>query len=198
MLEWLKTITDTLRGLAPAEAARVAAYWLAPGSILFFTMFSVFGGYLASETDVPITISELRTEISLGGKIVRKPGVALIVEPASAQFRVFLGPSVSHVWSSLDETTARANVSRLTIDRNAIDVTSPFLGMGDPVTLVAEGPAGRDIQVPGGLEKLDNLTIHSRRSVTALAGVLLVCMFAFGMSSALGLPSIKPEENTGG
>lgn len=197
MLEWLKTTVDLFRRLTPAQAARASAYWLAPGAILLFTMSGVFGGYFSSEVALPIAVSELRTEIVTGGTVVGRPGVALIVEPSASEFRVFVGSPLTSVWSSLDQARARDNKSRLTIEGNSIVAKTPFLGVGEPVTIIAEGPIGREVQVPGGVEKIDDLILRSKRSVTALAGVLLVCMFAFGMSTASGLPSVDPEKKAG-
>ena len=188
MLELFKTIHDHWKLLGPADFAKFMAYWLVPGSILVFTVSGTVGGSLAIEAARPIAISELRTEQAFGGT-THKPGFVIVIEPVASEFKIQLPVPPLRLWSSLDDATARINKDRLALDGNSVVSRAPFLGVAGPVTVVVEGQIGPEIQVPGGVEKTDDLIVRSRRSVSVMTGVFLVCVFAFGMSSMAGLPS---------
>jgi hypothetical protein len=189
MLELFKTIYDSLRQLSPDDFAKFMAYWLAPGTVLVFTVSGTVGGSFAIDTGRPIAVSELRTEQSPTGATIQKPGFVLVIEPVASEFRIQLPVPPTRLWSSLDDATARANKDRLALDGSSVVTRAPFLGIGDPVTVVVDGQLGPEIQVPGGTEKTEDLILRSRRSVSVMTGVFLVCVFAFGMSSVTGLPS---------
>src|ERR1043166_200851 len=191
MAEWFKWVVELLRALTPEEAARASAYGLAPGAILLFMVTGVFGGYFTAEPPLPISISELKTEIHSGGKIVNREGVAFIIEPSQSEFRVTTRGKLTQVWSSLTRSQAQDNASQLTVGSNSLNVKAPFLGTAEPVTIIAPAPIQSELSIPGGTEKINSLVIRTKRSVTTLAGILLVCMFAFGMASALGMPARK-------
>ena len=189
MLDLFKTVHDYLRDLSPDIIAKVMAYWLAPGFVLGLTVGGISGGSFAIETARPIAVSELRTEQSSTGATTNKPGFVIVIEPIASDFRFQLPTPPARIWSSLDESAARANRDRLAVDGSSVFSRAPFIGVGGPVTVVVEGQLGPEVQVPGGFEKMDDLILRSRRSVSVMTSVLLVCVFAFGMSSVTGLPS---------
>jgi hypothetical protein len=197
MLEMaLKWTWELLRNRKQAEVAKISAYWLAPGLILLFTISGPFGGGFAIDGGRPIALSELRSEISSNGMTARKAGFALIIEPVPSEFRFEVGSIPSHVWSSLDEPSARANKDRLTLDGSGVRSRAPFLGVAGPVMVVVEGQISPEIRIPGGTEKMEDLVIRSKRSVSVVTSVLLVCVFAFGMSAGV-LPPVRRKKHAG-
>jgi hypothetical protein len=189
MFEIINHAVELLRGLSSAQIAKLSAYWLAPGSILLLTISGLFGNIFAIGSAQPVTVSELKSEISLSGETTSKPGIALIIEPDSSEFRVPFHAPISRIWSSLDQNAARENKSRLELDSRGVSIRSPFLHIGDPVMLVIEGQIGQEFHLPGGAEMVDDLLLRSKRSLSIVTSVLLACVFAFGMSSAVGLVS---------
>jgi hypothetical protein len=195
MLETFRAIAQWLQQITPSQRAKVTAYWIAPGSILFFTLAGVFGNPLALDPARPVAVAELNSTISATSGTETKHGFAIIVEPVPSEFRIQLASPLPYVWSSLDETSARANSSRIILDKNGgLLVRSPFFGAPDPVTFVVEGRLG-PLHVPGSQEKVDHLLIKSRRSNDIMTCVLIACIFAFGMSSSSGLPVPNKKKN---
>jgi hypothetical protein len=194
----LSLIWDLLKGHDPKQAAKVSAYLLAPGVVLVVTIWVVQGRLFPIGLDRPVAIAELRTEID--GKNGPKPkrGVALIVEPTESEYRIPLRFGASTIWSSLNEEAARANSDRLALDSGGLKGRAPFLGVNTPVTVVVDGELGNEIQVPGGTERLDDWLLPSRRSILIVSGVLIACVFAFGMSLSTGFPSARGNENATG
>jgi hypothetical protein len=196
MLETLKAIAQWLQQVTPSERAKLVAYWFAPGSILIFTLAAMFGNPLALDSARPIAVAELKSVVSAVGGTETKRGIAIIVEPVPSEFRIQFAAPPPVIWSSLDESLARYNSSQIILDRNGgLRFKSPFFGAADPVTFVVEGQLG-PILVPG-QEKVDDLTIKSRRSSALMNSVLIACIFAFGMSSTSGLP-LSNKNNTRG
>jgi hypothetical protein len=169
---------------------------LAPGIMLGSVMSGVLGGSLGWELERPITISQLRTELSADGRATPKAGVALIVEPITSDYHIQFQSAPVRLWSSLDEQTAHANQGRLTLDRNGVTGKAPFFGVSDPVTVVIEGEIGEDIFLPGSRVKTDNWQLPSRRSESIVSSALLSCVFAFGMSLARGVPPANRPKQT--
>lgn len=108
-----------------------------------------------------------------------------------SEYRIQLGPGASRIWSSLDEEAARANADRLVLDGDGLNGKTSFVGVNGPVTVVIDGSAGKDIQVPGGTERLEDWLLYSRRSGSLVSSVLLACVFAFGMSLARRLSPVR-------
>lgn len=189
MLKLFEIAYDWLKRLSPDNFAKFTAYWLAPGFILAFTITGVVGGNFAIETTPPIMVSELRTELSSTGAATHKPGFVVVIEPVASDFRFQLPTSLSRIWSSLNDKASRANKDRLVLDGSGLISKAPFRNVGGPVTVVVEGQLNPEIQIPGGVEKVDDVILRSRRSVSLVTSILLVCVFAFGMSSVTGLPS---------
>lgn len=197
MLDIIKAIWEMLKGRNDAEIAKISAYALAPGLLLGLSFSGIFGGGLAIDIERPFAISELKTQINKEGILESKRGLVLIAEPISSEYRIQLGTDVSRIWSSLDEETARANTGHLVIDNNGgLNGKTPFIGVNKPVTIVVEGDLNNDIKIPGGTERVENLLLYARRSNSIVSSVLLVCVFALGMSLATGLPSIDGNKNT--
>jgi hypothetical protein len=189
-----KAIWDLLKGRSDVERAKICAYILVPGLVLGLTILEVTGGGLAVDFERPVTISELKTEIIGRGEPESKRGVVLIAEPLSSEYRIQLGAGASRIWSSLDIEAARANTDRLVLDSSGLNGKTPFVGVNSPVTIVVDGDLGKDIQIPGGTERVEDWRLYSRRSSSIVSSVLLACIFAFGMSLATGLPSVEGDQ----
>lgn len=194
----LKPIFGIIHGRTSEEIAKISAYFLGPVLIFGLTVSNIVGGLSVIEYGQALTIVELRTEISREGNVIPKSGFALIIEPVESEYRIPLRYKPSRIWSSLDERAAHANKSRLMLDENGISGKSPFLGVNSPVTVVVEGPLGEEILVPGRTQKTDELRLRSKRSDSILSSILLACVFAFGLSAALGLPPVGGKERNAG
>lgn len=197
MLEW-KTILGSMRGRTSDEIAKISAYVLTPGLMLVLTISNIVGGLPIIESTKALAILELRTEIYKNGKVIPKRGFALIVEPIESEYRIPLKNKPSRIWSSLDEQAAHANKDRLMLDDHGISGKSPFLGVRSPVAIVVDGQLGKDVLIPGKTEKVDDLRLRSRKSDSILSSILLACVFAFGLSVALGLPPVGGKERIAG
>lgn len=197
MLDVIEKILGLIKVRSKDEIAEFSAYLLVPFIILSWSFSGFFGGEAIS-LERPITISELKTEITGGGAPAPKRGVVLIAEPVSAEYRIPLGTGAFKIWSSLDEEAAHANADRLVLDGSGLKGRMPFLGVNGPVTLVVEGDLGKDIQVPGGTESVEDWRLASRRSSSLVSTVLAACFFAFGVSAAqatAGAPPVSSEKN---
>lgn len=190
----IKDIWDYLKGRNDAERARISAYILAPGLLLGLSISGVWGGGLAIDLGRPVVISELKTEITGKGDPTSKRGIVIIAEPVSSEYRIQLRTESSRIWSSLNEEEARANVDHLMLDGGGLKSKMPFIGVNGPVAVVVDGDIGKDIQVPGATERVEDWLLSSRRSGSIVSSVLLACVFAFGMSLATGLPSVGRDK----
>ena len=171
------------------------AYLLAPGLIVILTTSMLFGGIIGFDAAPTVSISELKSEISVSGVISKKVGFVVIVEPTAPEYRIKLGARATQIRSSLDEDTARANKNRLSFDANGVRAAPPFLGAPGPVTFLVDAPLGNEIQFPGRTERTKDLLLQSKRSISVVASALLACVFAFGMSSASIFPAAKRNQN---
>jgi hypothetical protein len=197
MLELIKLAIEWLKKRSGDDMARIVAHLLAPAFVLGLTLLGSFGEVLSLGSPRAITISELKTEMSPSGDSKSKPGIAIIVEPITSEYRIPLSGGVSKMWSSLDEEEARANNDHLVLDAAGLNGRTPLVGVNEPVMVVLEGNIGKEIQVPGGREKIDDWRLESRKSLSLVSGVLLSCVFAFGVSLAKGFPSADGNEKTG-
>lgn len=187
----VKDIWDSLKGRSNVERAKISAYVLAPGLLFGLTLSGAWRSGLAIDLERPIAISELKTEVTGKGAPASKRGIVLIAEPESSEYRLQLGTGASKIWSSLDEEAARANADRLLLDGSGLNGKTPFIGVNEPVAIIVDGDLGKDIQVPGGTERVEDWRLYSRRSSSIVSSVMLACVFAFGMSMAIGLPSAE-------
>ena|ERR1700760_3161581 len=190
-----KLIKDLLSDRSQEEIAAVAAYLLAPMFVMFLAVKGVYTPGIGLDFAKPVAVSELLTEVSPQGKITEKKGVALVLEPTDSEYQIPI-QSVSSMWISLNEEAVRSNAGHLFITNHGFNGKSPLLGISDSVTVIVQGTPGTNILVPGGTEKLSDWRLQSRRSLSLVSSALLACVFAFGMSLATGLPSIKAPENS--
>jgi len=196
MFDLIKYILGSLQGLSQAKRAKICAYWLAPGTVLLWTASGVVDGNFLINVTQPVAISELRSEISLSGEVMQRPGFALIIEPNASEFVIPLESPVLSIWTSLEEAAAKINGDRLILDTGHIKSKAPFFGVTNPVTVVVESQLGKEVQTPGGKEKIDDLQLRSKRSISVVTSVLLACVFAFGISAAgLPLPDSKKHSS---
>ena len=186
----LSTVLDIVKARSPRDIARVSAYLLSPGLVLFLTISGVHGRPLAIWLERPAAIAELKTEVVGRNNPTPRNGVAVILEPLESEYRIPLS-ATSTLWSSLDDAAARANRDRLVLDPTGLNAKTPLLGVNGPVTLVVGGELGTEIQVPGGTERVDDWRLPSRRSLSIVSSVLLACVFAFGMALVTGLPTAR-------
>jgi hypothetical protein len=145
----------------------------------------------------PVAVSELMTEVNAQGQFTGKKGVALMLEPIESEYQIPLS-AASSMWISLDQDVVRANADRLILTERGFNGKSPLIGVNYPVTVVVQGELGKEILVPGGVERLADWRLQSRRAVSLVSSVLLACVFAFGMSLATGLPAIKTLQHGAG
>src|SRR5437868_3105207 len=117
MLETFKAIAQWIQPLPPSERARLVAYLIAPGFILIFTLADMFGNPFALDSARPIAVAELKSVVSSAGETESKRGFAVIVEPVPSEFRIQFAAPLSFIWSSLDEAVARANSSRIILEK---------------------------------------------------------------------------------
>jgi hypothetical protein len=197
MLE-IRTIIDLLRERSPTEKAKICAYLLAPGFVLGITISGVVGGNFTVNPAPAMGIAELKTEISRTGIATTKEGFALIIEPTASEFKMQLSSQPAGAWTSLDESAARANRDRLTLDQSGISAKPPFFGIDGPVMVVIEGRLESKIQVPGAERKIGEFLLRAKRSDSIVSSVLIACIFAFGMSSAQGFRSTNRHKNAAG
>lgn len=190
----LETVKDLLSGRSRDELAILAAYVLAPGLVLGLAGATVYTPGLGPDFSKPVAVSELMTEVSAQGQVKGKRGVALVLEPLGLEYQIPITAATS-MWISLSEDVVRANSGRLILTERGFSGKSPLIGVSEPVTVVVQGVAGNEILVPGGAERLEDWQLQSRRSVSLVSSALLACVFAFGMSLATGLPSMKTPKN---
>lgn len=193
----LQTIKDLLSGRSRDELAKVAAYILAPGLVMCLSGAGVYTPGWGLDFSKPVAISELLTEISVQGQVSGKRGVVLTLEPTESEYQIPLS-APSSMWISLEQDVVRSNSDRLILTDQGFRGKSPLIGVSEPVAVVLVGELGKNILVPGGAERLDGWRLQSRRSLSLVSSTLLACVFAFGMSLATGLPSIKAQEQAAG
>jgi hypothetical protein len=198
VLDLLRTVVDIMRGRNPAEIAKVSAYLLAPALVIGLAWAGADSPGLGFDLGRPFTISELRTELTPTGEARSKRGIAVVVEPVPAEYHIPLGRAVDRIWSSLDADAARANADRLLSGGGALKARTPFVGVDTAVTVVVEGDLGLEVQLPGSRHRVDDWRLASRRSTTLVSSVLLACVFAFGMSLATGLPTVRGDQHATG
>jgi hypothetical protein len=189
-----KTLLEFLLRRGSAEKARIFAYAIAPAVVLSVAAPGIWSGTFVIDATRPLSVSELKTVTFESGEPIHKPGVVIIVEPSAPEYHIPLGFPPQQMWSSLDDGATRANRARSTIDAAGVHGKPPFLGVNAPVTFVLEGLPGKEIYIPGGTEKFEDFVIQSKRPVALLSGVLLACMFAFGMSSVTAFPSVNSNK----
>src|SRR5579884_944869 len=136
MFEFAKMFLEWLKDRSPAGLARICAFLLIPGGVLVLVLSGMLGESLRWDLSRPLTIAELKTELSADGSVTSKSGVALIFEPTSGDQTYnfqFQANSPNRAWTSLEEKNARGNSDRLKVSKTGITSNMPFLGMNDPV-----------------------------------------------------------------
>lgn len=197
MLENLKFISDLFvdfgSGRRNPELAKFCAYILAPSAA--FVLAAGFSGGHGLGLDLlgPVTVSELRSEISSDGTTRSRPGIAVIIEPSEAEVRIPIAGGTPTIWSSLDESTLRVNQDRLQLDSGGFRSRTPLFGVDAPVAVVLEGRLGESMQVVGGSDPMEDWTLPARRGVSILSSILLACVFAFGMAFVAAIPSVAAD-----
>jgi len=193
-----KMLLEFLLRRGSEEKARLFAYTIAPAVVLSVAAPGIWGGTFVLDVAPSLSVSELKTVMLEGGKLIQKSGLVIIVEPSASEYRIPLVTHSQQIWSSLDDGATRANHDRISLDAAGVYGKPPFLGVNVPVTLVVEGLPGKEIQIPGGTAKFDDLVLQSKRPIALVSGVLLACMFAFGMSSVTALPLVKGNKRRAG
>jgi hypothetical protein len=183
-----------LRGRSPKVRAMVCAHFLAPALVIAIGLASTQGRGLIFDLAGPVTVSELRSEMNADGEVKARNGVALILEPVSAESTIPIIGGTGGIWSSLDGVTLAANRDRLVLTGNGLSSRTPFAGVSSAVSLIVDGNLGKEVQIPGGTSAIDGWRLTPRRSLSILSSVLLACVFAFGMALPAGSPIPDPHQ----
>jgi hypothetical protein len=198
MLEAIRALVSFLKGRDAAQLAMLFAYLFAPAAVMATGLLGLAGRGLAVDLGRPVVISELRSEIDRNGLARQRHGVAVTVESSAPEFHLPLNGASGTVWTSLEPAQLRANVGRVLSDSDGLTSRNPFLGMSGPVTLIVDGePSGR-LDLPGRIDPVADWRLPSRQSLALVSSVLISCVFAFGMSVAMGLPAAGSEQRTAG
>jgi hypothetical protein len=187
-----------LAGRSPDQIAKIMAFLIAPGLVLATTVSSTARHGLGIGLEQPGAITELRTEIHEDGSTTVRRGIVIIMEPVESEYRLRLSPGAARAWTSLDVDASRANGQRLHLSGGGFTSRTPLLGVDRPVAVIFEGELARDIQLPGGTQRLEDWQLASKRSLSLVTSVLLACVFAFGMSLPSVLPLIRGHEHDAG
>jgi hypothetical protein len=196
MIEEVKAAIGFIRKLEEGGLAKLAAYLLAPGFVFGLAVSAVYSPSVGLDFGRPVTMVDLHTEVDVSGEITGKSGMMLILEPVELEYRIPLNAG-SSVWMSLDQRTARMNNDRLVLTPTELRGKSPLIGVSTPVTLVVTGEPEGEIWLPGGKEQLEDWRSEPRRSIAFVSNVLLVCVFAFGISLAAVLPLSDRVQDAG-
>lgn len=193
----LKIFPNLFRRLSAARRASICAHLIGPGIVLALAIGNGYGRDALFDLTGPVTISELRSELTEQGKAVVRHGVAITVEPDTTDLRIPLGASTTSLWTSLDKDTAEANHDRIYVAGGGVVSRTPLLGVTSPITMVLEGEVGKDIQLPGATASIDDWRLTSKRSLSILSGVMFSCIFAFGMALSAAIPMGRPDQHAG-
>lgn len=191
-----KILRGVLEERSHRERARICAHVVAPTLLLGLAIAGSNGHWLVFDLVGPITISQLNSELSTGGEMKARQGVALVIEPTEAELRIPVDAQIGKMWTSLDEASLKANRDHLSFSSGGIVSRTPLIGVSSPVTLIIEGKLGSEVQVPGGANSIDGWQLPSRRSLSILSSVLFACVFALGMALATTVPTLRPNQKT--
>src|SRR5690242_2752511 len=108
----ISELWDIFKGRSKHELAQVTAFLLAPGLVLALTISGLDDRGLAVGMERPATIAQLKTELSGAGGITSRPGLVVLIEPVSSEYRIPLVQGTDRLWSSLSEEAMRANANR--------------------------------------------------------------------------------------
>jgi hypothetical protein len=189
----LAVIAAVLKGESE-NLSRLSAYVLGPLVVIAVTISNVSGG-IFSVDQRPLSVVEIRTELSLDGKRISKRGAAFIIEQAASDYRIPLETSATRAWTSLSDNSLVANKERFRVEENAVRATPPFFGVTDPVIVVVDGQVGKVIEVLGGIRPVENFTLESRSGAQFVLYILIACAFTFGLSLATGFSSLNYEKH---
>jgi hypothetical protein len=193
----IDTIAKLVASLTPDQRVKFLAYVLAPFIVLIIPFLYHFSG-MTLDPGKSVVVSELKTETLSNGNTNMKSGVALIIDPEDLQFRVPLRAPSSALWTSLDEEEMYANKTHLMLDRRGFSGVAPLIGVKDPVTVILEGQLIDQIELSARKETLKGWRLVSKKANSALAGVLIICVFAFGFAFATVVPSVEGDQNATG
>lgn len=193
-----KVINDWAKRLTITEKAKALSHILAPALLLGVAIYS--GGWVAIGFERAIAISELRTEITDNSVASTQRGFVVIAEPEADHYKYVIPFSngSSKIWNSLDEGLALDNAkgSSLLLIPSGLQITTPLVGVYEPMTLVIHGDLGQQIEIVGhGKQPIADWRVSSRRPLSLIAAVLLNCSLALGIGIVTGFPSINPNEN---
>lgn len=182
------------------EKAKISAYGVAPAFVLLTSISAVFGVGLSVDSERPVAVYELKSEIAGRGEATSKSkrGVVLVAEPESSVYQIPIAQSTSQIWSSLDEEKAQSNTNSAVVNNDQLTLTTPFFGVDEPVTLVLDGVLGKEIQIRGSTEPIENWRRPSRQSRSLVSNVLAVCFLTLGMTLASAAPSIDRDKDNAG
>jgi len=190
MFDQFTLIHGWLRKQSYEARARTSAFLLAPFVVLVLGVAGSQQSVSLFDLSGPMTISELRTELSASGAGSERKGVAIILEPEPAEIRIALTGATT-LWTSLNPDALRANRDRLVFDGDTVQSRTPLMGVSEPVALIIDGKVGDEIQIPGATVPSQHSQRPARRAASVISGVLLACMFAWGVAFAEGAGPVQ-------
>jgi hypothetical protein len=191
-VDWgfVKWAIQLLQRLSHEDGSKLVAFLIVPALTLISCAavehyYGPVSAFRQSFAAVP-----LYANIDENGQMVDYQGVAVLVEPTSAQFNLPLARQRGgHVLLSVTRNEFEANRGNLNFSPNVIGVTTPLFGISRPVIVIAEGKAGTDLLIQGGSVPLEQLVLASRQSVSLLTWGLLASIFGLGVGFAsVGVP----------
>ncbi len=188
-IEWF---VNLWRRLSPESAASATAHLVAPALVVVLAITGT-SGHSPFDFTRPVSVAHLQSLVSANGVVVSQPGVAITIEPTSTELALGFRSQQSQVWTSLDSSEVQANRSHIGLESGMLTMTAPYIGVDGPVTVVVEGKSEDWLLFPGGAERLSDFAPASKRSLTLVYSVLMVCVFAFGMSIATALPFVRDK-----
>lgn len=188
--ELISLLLDFYAKYGEKFSSRLCAYVLAPMIVGGVALAQSDGGLLSGDEGRPFSIATLGTEITSSGQIHKTKGAAILIEPATASYRIPLLSNVSRILTSLNEEQATANKDRLRFDGVSLSTTSPLLDTTSAVTVVVNGAIASEIEMPGGSAKASEFAQEPQRASSYVSYVLLSCAFAFGLSIATGFAPV--------
>ena len=188
--EFVKYVLVRIPRLGHEDGSKLVAFLVVP-TVALFTCIAIervhgpVSDYRRAFAAVP-----LYGNVDPHGRLATYEGVAIVVEPTTAEFNLpLVRRPDGHVLVSVTEQEFAANRQNLSFNVDAIGVRTPLFGMSRPFVLIAEGRPGTELLIQGDSIPLEQLMLASRQSVALFIWVLLAAIFGLGLGFAsVGVP----------
>lgn len=157
-------------------------------ALIFFTTGSTAP---VLDLDSRVAVVPLKSNVSINGKIISRPGMAIIIEPHAAETAYafpWRSRGLDGIWTSLDGVAQSANRHRLSLTAQEVNAQPPFLGESQPVVLVVDGEPTGEVLIFNERIPLAQLQLASRRSTALAMWVFVAAIFAAALTSISDLP----------